>query len=302
MKRFVPTLRILPMNRRHLRTALYAAIVTASLTGGLGAQAAPPSAEAYYATALERMKALPEPAGATYDAHIQTSGSRFLLTTDGKGRAQVALVVGSGAGVARGSWRIAQRPDDANTSIQLENGKHGLTDVPLFNATWNGAYDFMRYGFEGRESSHGGASFDTVPSASPHVIAIVKAIGTGYYRVSDDGSGTCANGDPAHSLRLTARNDPERHPLTNATIDTKTGLICTLRFAFRSTGGLSASGYTELHFSQFGPYQMISDEKLDINVRLIGIAAHRLGMTVAYDAIEFPSVLPDALFSPEPSN
>ncbi|MDP9023885.1 MAG: hypothetical protein M3N13_00735 [Candidatus Eremiobacteraeota bacterium] len=266
------------------------------------AQTVPPSAEQYYSAALELMKALPEPPNVRYDATVRARGARFLLSVDKKGRATFALEIGNASGVEHGTWNVAARANDPDTSIALANGTHAIAELPLFNATWSGAYDLMRYGFEGRGSSQPSPQETTTAVGQPHVIAMVKAIGTGNYRVSDSGAGSCAGGIPGHKLHLIARSDPERHPLTDVTIDTSSGAICTMQFGFRQGGAPGTiKGSVELHLRRFGAYQMITDEKIDLSIRVMGISAYQMGFDTVYNNVVFPPSLPNALFTAQPA-
>ncbi len=260
-----------------------------------GAQAAPPSADEYYTQALERMKALPEPLVVTYDASVDAYGARFLLNSS-KGRASFALVIGSGGGVKQGTWQVAARTSDVVTSIAVSEKTRALSASPIFNATWNGAYNFMRYGLDGPATNEETAASAGAIPGSQRVIAMVKAIGTGYYRAQDAGAGTCSGGVAGHNIHLIARSDPQGHPLTDVTIDTASGLICTMRFGFRDGGPVDVSGFAVLHLGRVGVYQMISDEQIELNLRVMGIEAKRVGMIARYEDVAFPASLPPALF------
>ncbi len=61
--------------------------------------------------------------------------------------------------------------------------------------------------------------------------------------------------------------------LPDCSIDTHAGLICTIRFALWQIGFLGDTGYGELHLGTFGAYQMITDENIGIDLRVVGIAA-----------------------------
>jgi hypothetical protein len=55
----------------------------------------PPSADQYYARAIQTMRDLPQPNFATYDVQLGVTGSDFALTRRPNGEAQIALNLNS---------------------------------------------------------------------------------------------------------------------------------------------------------------------------------------------------------------
>ena len=122
------------------------AFIVAAVVGA----AAPPSAEQYYLRAIEAMRNLPQPSFATYDVQLHITGLGFALTREPNGRASIDLTLpGKEGGKPDALFSAAYRKSDDMTSVQTPQG-WGTIRSPLFNPTWNGVNDWIRYGFNGR--------------------------------------------------------------------------------------------------------------------------------------------------------
>lgn len=203
----------------------------------------PPSAEQYYATAVDKMRSEPPIPNVAYAVDIKTSGARFYAERSKSGKVMVAWGIGSKR-ESQPSMNAAYREADQLTALQTPQGR-GTTRVPIFDPTWNGIYAWMRYGLEGPPDSVGAAR--------------------------------CSNGDEGHALHLVARRDPQAHPLTDAVVDVQTGGFCEMRFGFRQSGPLSATGVMDLNLNRVGGH---------------------ITSQVDYRGFTFPATLPEAYFTP----
>lgn len=259
--------------------------------------AQPPSAEQYYARAIEAMRNLPQPNYVTYDVHVHTTGVGFLLTDKPNGKASVDLGIGDRRAKRDADFHAAYRKNGGLTSVQTPDGAWGVIDSPIFDPTWTGVDDWIRYGMSGAPAS-ATARFSPAPEFSGlPVIAAVSAMGLAYYNATDSGAATCANGDPGHRVHLIARKDPLDHPLTDAVIDMRTNRLCSVHFAMRQS--VVAAGYTgtiELNLDDVGGTSLIRSGTFDFMIRALGIGVKHIAMTFAYDNFAFPKLGSDAIF------
>jgi hypothetical protein len=247
---------------------------------------APPSAEQYYARAIESMRSVPQPNVATYNVQLHITGLSFSLTRDPNGKASINLTLGRGNDA---TFAAAYRKNDDRTSVETPQG-WGTIASPIFDPTWNGVYDWIRYGFNGRPDSATALPSPTPDANGLPVIAAVRAMGVAFYDASDGGAATCANGDPAHRVHLIARKDPLDHPLTDAVIDTQTNRFCFVRFEMRQS--VVAAGYTfttELNISDVNGESLVRSGAMELIARAIGIGVKRVTITFAYDHFTFPA-------------
>jgi hypothetical protein len=250
---------------------------------------APPSAEQYYAQAVDAMRGISQPNYATYDVHVHIKGLGFMLTRDPNGRASIDLTLSGGKPDA--TFPAAYQKSDDLTSVLTPQG-WGIIHSPIFDPTWNGVEDWIRYGFGGRADSATAPPLPAPDANGLPVIAAVRAMGVAFYNVSDGGAATCANGDPAHRLHLIARKDPLDHPLTDAVIDERTNRFCTVRFEMRQN--IVAVGYTfatELNIADVQGESLVRSGTMDFVGRAVGIGVKRVTMTFAYDHVAFPATL-----------
>lgn len=256
-----------------------------------------PSAAAYYAQAIENMKALPEPANTTYRVRIVTTGARFSILNDKEKRR---------LGV---EWELGRSGDPQDFAATYHAGDHAVflnldstwskMPSPIFNPTWSGVADWIRFG------AFGNAHYDATPSpmetSSPDAaptIATVRAFGVAYYDVRDAGSQMCANGHAGHAVHLIAHEAPKDHPLTHAVVDTSNNQICEVEFGFRQTGPISATGQMTLNIALVGGTPLVTSERVVFNAHALGIQLKRIVSDVAYSDIAFPTMLPEASSAP----
>jgi hypothetical protein len=278
------------------RLFLAAAIFVLGQTLPAGADQ-PPSAEQYYAHAIQTMRDLPQPNFATYIVQLQVTGSDFILTRQPNGKAEIRLTLSSRRGKSDLVFPAAYRKNDDLTAVKTPEGSWGTIRSPLFNPTWNGVADWIRYGLNGRPDS---ATATPSPTPAPNnlpVIGAVRAMGVAFYDVSDAGTATCANGDSAHRVHLIARNNPLDHPLTDAVIDERTNRLCFVRFEMRQS--VVAVGYTntiELNIADVNGESLVRNGTIQFTLRAMGFGVRRVTMTFAYNKVEFPASLTADMF------
>ena len=256
--------------------------------------AAPPSAEQYYAQAIQAMRGVPQSNYATYDVHVHTRGLGFILTREPNGKASIDMSLGRGSDA---TFSAAYRKSDDRTSVETPQG-WGTVRLPLFDPTWNGVEDWIRYGINEPPDAATPLPSPTTDANGLPMIAAVRAMGVAFYNVSDGGAATCANGDPAHRVHLVARRDPLNHPLTDAVIDEHTNRLCFVRFKMRQS--LVAVGYSstfELNIADVKGESMVRSGKIKFVARAVGIGIKSFTMTFAYDRFAFPDRLSNEVFS-----
>jgi hypothetical protein len=253
----------------------------------------PPSAEQYYANAIEAMRDVPQPNYATYDVHVHIAGLGFILTREPNGKASIDLPLGHSGDA---SFPGAHRKSDDQTSVETPQG-WGIIRSSLFDPTWNGVDDWIRYGFNGRPDSATAPPLPTPDANGLPVIAAVRVMGVAFYNVSDGGAAMCANGDSAHRVHLIARKDPLDHPLTDAVIDARTNRLCRVRFEMRQS--VVAAGYTfttELNIADVNGESLVRSGTMDFVGRAMGIGLKSVTVAFAYDHFALPQELPDEMF------
>ncbi|MGB6985292.1 MAG: hypothetical protein WBD74_04855 [Candidatus Aquilonibacter sp.] len=257
--------------------------------------AAPPSAEQYYASAVEAMHDVRQPSFATYDVHVHVTGMGFILTREPNGKADIGL--GWGRGLKPDArFSAAYRKSDDLTSVQTPQG-WGVITSPMFDPTWNGVEDWIRYGFNGPPDSATALPSPTPDANGLPVIAAVRTMGVAFYDARDRGAATCANGDAAHRVHLIARRDPLDHPLTDAVIDERTNRFCLLRFEMHQS--VVAAGYTfttELNIADVDGESVVRSGTMDLIARAMGIGVKHVSITFTYDRFAFPATLARDMF------
>jgi hypothetical protein len=259
--------------------------------------AQPPSAAQYYEHAIEMMRDLPQPNFATYDVHVHMTGMNFILGHETNGNASVG--VGWGRGTSPdASFQAAYRQSDDLTSALTPKGWGVVSShSPIFNPTWAGVADWIRYGFNGRPDSA-----TAPPPTTPDVnglpeIAAVQAMGIAFYDAQDGGAAMCANGDNAHRIHLIARRDPIDHPLTDVVIDQRTDRICSVRLGMHQS--VVAAGYNgtiDLNLEDVNGQSLVRSGILDFEMRAMGIGVKRVTMRLTYDDFAFPATLAGDMF------
>jgi hypothetical protein len=247
-----------------------------------------------YATAVKTMRGLPEPPYLTFVVNVTSEGLRSVELRDNDGVG--VLRVFSGRGGASGSWPVNYRERDDLASITNGPLSHLLTHSPVFIPTWTGAYEWFRFGLDGRPilvsaTAQPSAALPQA-SASPAtpnlaVIGSVTAVSPGAYRITAANPDTCPGSEQGRHLHLEPRDgDTKMHPLTDVTIDLASTRFCSVRFVLPLRG---ARGFSKLHFGNVNGYWMTTSDDADITGLLVKAKLH-----IRYDEIRFPNVLDEA--------
>ncbi len=242
------------------------------------------------------MRDVPQPNYATYVVHVHVTGLGFALTREPNGEASIGLYLHDRTAKPDATFASAYRKSDDLTSVETPQG-WGIIRSPVFDPTWNGVEDWIRYGLNGRPDSATAPPLPTPDVNGLRVIAAVRAMGLAFYDASDAGSGTCANGDAAHRVHLIARRDPLDHPLTDVAIDVRTNRLCFARFEMRQS--VVAAGYAstiELNIADVDGESMVRSGSIDVLARAIGIGIKRVTIAFTYDNFAFPATLAGAMF------
>ncbi len=174
----------------HMYNDLFPAIASAALQEGEASQrtASAPMTddERLYAKTIATMRDLPEPPYLTFVTNVTLHGNVSTELLDRHGIAVFRIWTGKGPlGQPSGSWATSHRASDDLGSIANTPQSHLLTRSGLFNPTWTGVYDWMRYGIKGPQFR---ATPAPVPQQSPGpdehlpVIGVVKALIPSAYR------------------------------------------------------------------------------------------------------------------------
>ena len=286
----------------NVATIAIAALLLAAPSAGF-ADTPTASDEQLYADTIATMRDLPEPPYLTFVTNVTLRGD---ITTEllsnhgvavfriwgGKGKAQ-------GKGQSSASWPTSHRSSDDLGSVANTSQSHLLAYSPIFNPTWTGAYDWLRFGVKGPPRT---------PKSSPQpstesdkhlkTIGYVKALGPSAYRISAANAALCPGGQEGRHLQLVARRgDVWVHPLTEVTIDLISRRFCSMLFHAPVNGGGGVS-FAELHFGIVQGYWVTT--KVDFEWRdygQFGIGGHRSEWHVTYDEMRFPDTIDDALFT-----
>jgi hypothetical protein len=256
----------------------------------------PPTPEQYYETAIEAMRDLPQPNFATYGVQLHITGSSFVLTREPNGEAEIGLTMSARGAKPDVTFSAAYRKSDDLTSVETPQG-WAITRSPLFNPTWNGVYDWIQYGINGRPGSAVAPPSPTPTSSGLPLIAAVRTMGVAFYDVSGAGTTTCANGDPAYRVHLIARKDPLDHPLTDAAIDERSNRLCFVRLEMRQS--VIAAGYTsaiELNIADVNGQALVRTGTVELTARAFGIGVKHVAMTFSYEDVAFPANLTNDIF------
>lgn len=276
--------------KRSLSAIAFAGVALALPLTGISA--VPPSAEEFYARAVEQMRHHPAPSFATYDASI--SGLKCTITASG-----MACTLGRSTAESEKPFPVDLRQSDERVTIDPQNKPIVLGDSTFINPTWPGIDAIIRRGFTGMGTTAPATPAPRATSSALPVIAVVSTFSVENYDVYDAGAAICASGAPGHAVRLVARRDPIRYPLTGATVDLKTGDLCAVRFNARIDGALGLVGVTAgavLDLEHVGDYDVVTSERFSIDLRAIGVAVKHLDINVAYSNFAFPKTIAPAVF------
>ena len=290
------------MNQSNRFLAMLLALVAmgSTLVGALPARAATPSASAYYEAAIAAMQRLPEPPAATFTTTFHSNGLSFSLGPLTNGSTAIYVTWGGNiAELGQQRYRTWMRAHGDRTLNVDAKGKRYYSTSPVFVPTWPGAYDFLRYGWDGKPATSKALHPIATPPPGLKTIAVVSAISPGAYRIDDRGAALCPDGSPGHALHLTALYDPSVHTLSRVVIDTKTMRICSLRFnIFETIVAVSLGGYVQMNFGDVGNYWVVRSSKIEIAIHTFGIQVKRGDATIAYTAMKFPTSIPLSMVTP----
>lgn len=196
------------------------------------------------------------------------------------------------------------RESDGRLALHREDESVVIADSTFLNATWPAIDTILRHGFIATGSAPSPSPLPVQPPSALPVIAVVSALSVAGYHVYDAGPATCSNGNAGHAVRLVARHDPLRYPLTGATVDLTSGDLCALRFDAKvsaAAGLIGATGGAQLDLENIAGYEVVTNERFDINLRAIGVAVKHLRIDVAYSDFAFPKAIdPEIFATPSP--
>jgi hypothetical protein len=214
-----------------------------------------------------------------------------------KGDAAFAMGYGSGMKSAE-AFDSQYSASTGDVTLALE-GTPSIVRIPLFNPTWSGMAEWMKYGFYGPSGENGdgprvAATATPVPvnTESPDVIrtiASVTAIDPGGYDITDGGAAACSGGAAGHKLLLRALRDPDHHPLTSVIVDTKTMRFCTMNFRLGASSALSFTGAFELHLGDVGGNWLVKSGTADFQIRVLGISSSHAHFVFSNGGFSFPA-------------
>lgn len=261
------------------------------------AQAPQASPAQRYSAAVEAMRGLASPSFVTFHSDWTSTGSKFTVSQDGE---RIALSLGSGRGFSdHHTFAVAYRSADRTVAVDDEHAQMFIGRGRLFDPTWAGAYEIVRYGLSGtpapQPSPSPAASADGTPA--PRTIGTVMALAPAFYHVEDHGSATCPDGTNGSVLRLTAVRDPANHPLTEVTIDEQRGFFCSMRFNLDGRGAVAVTGDYELHFASSGAFWLVNGGFLDVAIRVLSISARHVTMRWDNGVLAVPTTLDPATFA-----
>jgi hypothetical protein len=281
--------------KRSFCTLAFVSIALAALL--TDASPSPPSAEEFYTHAIEQMRRHPEPAFATYNTSI--SGLNCRVTVDG-----MNCTLGRSTAESEKPYRVDLRQSDGRVAINPDSKPIVLGDSTFINPTWPGVDAIVRRGFTGMSGATSPTPAPMQSTAALPEIAVVSTFSVENYDVYDAGAAICATGDPGHAVRLVARRDPLRYPLTGATIDLKTGDLCAMRFDAKisaAAGVVGVTGGAQLDLRNVDGYDVVSNERFGIDLRAIGVSMKHLDIDVSYSDFTFPaSIDPSVFVTPAP--
>jgi ATP-dependent protease HslVU (ClpYQ) peptidase subunit len=232
-----------------------------------------------YARSVAAMRALETPSFVTFASAWNSAGMRFDIYRDDD---RIVLAIGSGRNFSdRHDYAVAYRRADRMLALTEGSADRFVGGSHFLDPTWAGAYDLLRYGFRGAPPSGATpqpAATATASSAAIPTIGTVTAISAAFYRVEDEGAGSCPSGAAGEVLKLTALRDPRMHPLTAVTIDAANDRFCSMRFNVNESGVYGITGNYEVHFAESAGYWLVSGGTFDLAVRVLGISAKHVAL------------------------
>ncbi len=254
----------------------------------------PPSPESFYSSAVESMRALPQPPYLTFT--MEGNGDNLSISLRVL-RHLVWLEMITGPAAFSSEWGIRHRTDDYASEITEYDGRRLVSTRAFFDPTWYGAFRALRDGMHLYQQTDPPISTYATPTPGPspdlRTIAVVSVIGSSVYRVVDEGSSPCTNGDPGHGLHLIAREADPRRQLTGVVVDLRNMHFCTMRFNVRESG---FSGSVEQHYGSVGGYWLQTDGVIETGVRALGIMVEHGAWKYRLTQMAFPKFIPADVF------
>lgn len=245
------------------------------------AAAPAPAPVQYYAAALAVMRALPQPAKIAVSVTASTNGLGIYAGPSQSDPKMATFRAGSGYSQTSTAWSETFYPASDTATVDTETAKTLLGEGPLFDPTWTGAYDWLRYGLDGRPHQN---AAQTAPKPDPQLktIATLTVMAPGAYRVTDAGAQACPDGSAGHHLQFAAKADWTRHPLTDITVDERTLRFCevVLRIDPQHVHGGTAT--VELDYADVNGYWLETHNHIDFLARLFGIGVRHLSIDANY--------------------
>ncbi len=262
----------------HLLLGVLAAIV-------LAAQSDSPSET--YVRALQTMQSLPQPQFVTYRSHFSAPAMRLYLAP-WNGYATLYLSIRSDQ-ASLVSWQTSYTGAANRIVLQTPYGQRLIAISPLFNPTWRGAYDWLRFGLQGESpAAQPGLPQPQSANGGLKTIAAVTAVSPGAYDIQDEGPQQCPDGSSGTHLHLVARALPSEHPLTDVVVENDSSRFCSMRFSIGSAGLVyTMSGFIELHFGGVGKYWLVTNGAGDVAMQMFGTPYTHSPLFFSYTNAEF---------------
>jgi hypothetical protein len=292
------------------RLSLATALVLAGAEAGRAQIVPAPQA---YAQAVAVMATLPQSPYTSFTTSVATVGFGVRTQTE---HDVASLVVGFGSAFkTTASWQVALRSADGKAVVRSADAPAAETHSQLFKPTWQGAYQWTRFGFGHPAvpppqpvapqtaaaqvgTPQSAASSAAAPDAADAgVIGRVQSISPGAYRIEDGPTETCPDGQAGRHLHLTAQISPETHPLTDVVIDDRAGRICTMRFNLVRGNAFSLTGVFDLDFGDRSGYWVVVDGAANVEFRVFGLGAKHASMRFAYTDFVFATQPPDPILA-----
>src|SRR5215469_3965517 len=286
------------------------AFAFASAYAALGAQEAPPNAQAtpppsaqqFYDKAVEAMRDLPQPQYVDYTMEGEGQGLSIRpivenhlvwlsMQTAPVNQYQYAPPIES-------RWTMQHRTNDYATQI-IDNydGRRLVSSRAFFDPTWYGAFRALRDGMLMYQRIDPSVSAYATPTPGPspdlRTIAVVEVFGTNIYRVVDKGAATCTDGTAGHALHLVPRDRDPRHQLTDVVVNLQNMHFCTMRFFIRES---EFNGTVEQHYSTVGGYWLQTDGLIETGIRALGIMVNHGVWRYRVTQMTFPRSIPAETF------
>lgn len=260
----------------------FAAFVLAPL---VVAAAASPTPGEYYAQALAVMRSLPQPAQVTVSVRASTNGLGIYAGPSPNDPKMAMFRAGSAYSQTSITWAETFDSASETARVNTQTANSLLGEGPLFNPTWTGAYDWLRYGLEARPA-HG--TIQTAPTLGAHLktIATLTVMAPGAYRVSDAGAQRCPDGSAGHHLQFAAKGDWTRHPLTDITVDERSMRFCSVVFRIDPQHIRGGTATVELDYADVDGYWLETRTHVDVLGRLFGIGISHANVDADYHVVK----------------